>query len=220
MSTIPPPETGQTPPSALSAEAEELRQALRQRDPGVLAAKIGAEFPQLNGQGRFQLAFFGAPISISFPHLLACAGDGRALPLPVQALLLFHLTHSDGAPISGRWASFGELPDGRVYEKAYQGYSGDVLSRTFGSQIERFNQACQSTGGTPVPGLGDMAFQFSALPRLPLLVTYWLGEDEFPASAKVLFDRSAGNHLPIDVCAILGKMLVSRIVNASNIHND
>jgi hypothetical protein len=43
------------------------------------------------------------------------------------------------------------------------------------------------------------------------MVTYWLGEEEFPSSAKILFDATATHYLPIDVCAILGSMLVSRI---------
>ena len=40
---------------------------------------------------------------------------------------------------------------------------------------------------------------FRAVPRLPLLVTYWLGEDEFPSNAKILFDSNSGEP-PADRC--------------------
>ncbi|HEY3344671.1 MAG TPA: DUF3786 domain-containing protein [Anaerolineaceae bacterium] len=211
-----PQDPEKAPPSGLSVEAEDLRRRLREVNPGSLADRIGAEY-SANGaaEGILRLAWWGAPVILNYPELVARTDAGAELPLPAQALFLYHLNRSDGAHPTGTWVSFGELPDGRVYEKAYQGYSGDQLARTFGSQIERVRQACQKAGGEVVPGVGDAAYRFTALPRIPLLLTYWLGEDEFPSTARVLFDRSAGDQLPVDVCAILGKMLVSRVIKAA-----
>jgi hypothetical protein len=203
------------PASALSQETDDLRGRLRERDPRLMAERVGAAYiASVMEQAMIKLEWWGAPICLGFPELVARTETGDELPLPAQALLVYHLSRSDGALPSGTWVSFGELPDGRVYEKAYQGYSGDLLARTFGSQVERVKLACQNAGGEAVAGLGDAAFRFTPLPRIPLLMTYWLGEDEFPCSARILFDRSAGSQLPIDVCAILGKMLASRIIKA------
>ena len=163
--------------------------------------------------GEFSLSFFDTPIWVTYPELVACSAAGEALPLPVQALLLYYFGTCDGTPPAGNWVSFGDLPDGRIYAQAFQGYSGDKLARQFGSQIAAFQAACLAAGGQPVNG-GDAAFSFLALPTVPLCVTYWLGEDEFPSNCKVLFDPAVRSHLPTDVCAILGSMLVSRISKA------
>jgi hypothetical protein len=52
------------------------------------------------------------------------------------------------------------------------------------------------------------------LPRLSLLAAYWAGDEDFPASMRVLFDAAAEHHLPMDVCAIAGGMLTRRILKA------
>lgn len=202
-------------PSALETGIDGLRSALRQRLPQELAHLTGAAYQAaVPEQGEFCIDYYEMPVRITFPELIAYQQPGQPLPLPVQALLLYHFTASDGTPLTGKWVAFNDLLDGRVYAQAFQGYAGDKLSRAFGNQIEPFQQACLAAGGRPA-AFGDAAFSFSPLPRVPVLVTYWLGEDEFPPSAKILFDASARNYLPIDVCAIMGSMLVSKILKAS-----
>ncbi len=162
------------------------------------------------GRGELRLALWGAPVVIAYPNLTAVTANDDILPAPVQALLLYHFNFSDGAPPAGRWVSFADLPGGRMYAQAFQGYSGNELARAFDPDVEQFRRACMAAGGQPV-AVGDAAFAFSALPRVPLLVTYWLGDEDFPSSCKVLFDETATRHLPIDVCAIFGSMLASRV---------
>jgi hypothetical protein len=47
------------------------------------------------------------------------------------------------------------------------------------------------------------------------MVTYWLGDEDFPSSCKILFDASASHYLPIDGSAILGSMLVRKLLAAT-----
>jgi hypothetical protein len=201
---------------ALAVETERLRQQLRQQQPGEFALLAGASYTALDaGSGTLALNLWGSPVVFNFPELIARREpvSGAPLSLPLQALLMYYLATSDGLAPIHEWVSFADLPGGRIYAQAFQGYSGDVLVRTFAEDIEAFRRACLSAGGTPVE-LGDAAFAFAALPNLPLLVTYWQGEDEIPSASKVLFDPTATHHLPVDVCAILGSMLVSRILKA------
>ena len=99
---------------------------------------------------------------------------------------------ADGAPPSGRWIAFSELPGGRFYQAAYQGYSGDELRRAFGPDLAAYSQACQRLGGVP-RAHGDAAFAFQALPRLALLAAAWQGDEDFPPSYAILFDASASH---------------------------
>jgi hypothetical protein len=162
------------------------------------------------------LDLWDEPVFLNFPELIARRADSSPLPLPIQALLMFYLTTTDGFRPAGEWVSFADLPGGRMYDQAFQGYTGNVLVRSFGEDLEAFRSACLASGGAAVE-LGDAAFTFAGLPRVPLLVTYWQGEDELPSASKVLFDRSAAHHLPVDVCAILGSMLVARILKAHHL---
>jgi hypothetical protein len=200
---------------ALAVEVDRMRQDLRSQPPEEIARRVGAVYtPQGPQEGELLLSLWAEPVRLDYPGLVAYLAAGAALPLPVQALLIYYLKTSKGAPPAGEWVSLAGLPGGMMYAQAFQGYSGNRLVRSFGDQIELFRQACQSAGGAPA-ALADAAFSFTALPRVPLLVTFWQGEDEFPSASKVLFDATATHHLPIDVCAILGSMLVSRIIKAA-----
>jgi hypothetical protein len=132
------------------------------------------------------------------------------LPNFQQASLLYYLRTADGTPIKNKWVSFADLPDGRMYNAAFQGYSGDEIVKVFGFDLDAFKSACLVAGGKPVD-IGSASFTFQALPRVPLMLTYWLGDADFPSSCKILFDESACHYLPIDACAILGSMLVRKL---------
>ena len=59
--------------------------------------------------------------------------------------------------------------------------------------------------------LGDAAFAFDALPRVRVAAVYYAGDEDFPATANVLFDESASHYLPTDALAGVGSALVDRL---------
>ena len=195
----------------LAARANELRAGLRQRDPKNLAAQTGTAF---NGAG-FDFDFWGEEVEFSFPELRV-TNKAKEFELPGfhQAMILYYFTHCTGAPLAGEWISFADLPDGRMYNQAFQGYSGHELARKFGLDVTAFCRAAEDAGGIREE-LGDAAYRFQALPRVPLLVVYWQGDEDFPSSCQILFDASASQCLPTDACAILGSMLKSKIVQSA-----
>jgi hypothetical protein len=192
---------------ALARRVKDLRSGLHDRDPLKLAAATGATFET----GVFHLEIFHEPFRLSFPDLeVIDPKSGQPMPVFMQALLLYYFITADGTPLTGRWISFADLPGGRIYNQAYQGYTGDILARQFGSNLPRFEQASSLISGTRI-AYGDAAYAFQALPRVTLSVVMWQTDDEFPASGKVLFDSSVTHYLPPDVCAILGSMLTRKI---------
>ena len=135
--------------------------------------------------------------------------DGTACDVVTQAMLAYYFHTSDGTPIRGEWIAFSELPDGQFYASAFQGYTGSKLARTFGDKIDLFARQRPSNGRAQP--FGDAAFAFQALPRVPVAVVCWLGDEDFPSSYSILFDDSIHHHLPTDACAILGSMLTAKL---------
>lgn len=197
---------------SLAPKIAQARSELRQRDPCVIAAHSGAVYYEIEeGQGRFQVRFFGHPYTITWPELEVLDPKGQSCSNPVQAVLLEYLVLADGTALAQRWVSLRELQGGAFYERAFQGYSGNLVARHFRSDLESFRQAAQRLGGEPLD-LGDAAFRFWALPRIPLAVVYWSGGDEFPSSAQVLFDASAGHYHHIEMLAHLGALICDRLI--------
>ena len=205
--------TNKTTPNALAQKVIDLRHDLCGADPNVLAMRIGANFAtDPDGKSYLDIPFWGKPVHISFPDLVAYDPSGaQELSTSTQALLLYHLVTSDGAPLQSRWVSFAELPGGRFYNQAFQGYSGNELVRAFGNDIQAFNRACTQINGIS-ESAGDAAFRFEVLPRLPVLLVYWQGDEDFPPSIKVLFDPSACHHVPVDVCASVGGSVTGKLI--------
>lgn len=198
----------------LAARADELRSTLRLQDPGLVAARSGSAWWTLGpGRGELRIPWWEKVCVFSYPDLRGYTHQDESLPDFQQAILLYYLATADGTPLTGRWVSFAELPDGRMYNAAFQGYSGDEITRRFGLDLEAFRLACSKAGGKSVD-IGSASFIFQALARVPVLVTYWLGDEDIPSSCKILFDESARHYLPIDACAILGSMLTQKLIRS------
>jgi hypothetical protein len=166
-------------------------------------------------RGEFQIPFLENTFSLTWPDLTGYSNTRDELPPIFQAILLYYLATADGTALTCKWVSFADLHDGRIYNAAYQGYSGDEIVKTFGLDLPAFRSACLNLNGSPME-IGSASFVIQTLPALPMLVTYWLGDEDFPSSCKILFDSSATHYMPIDGCAITGSMLAKKLRKANN----
>lgn len=196
-----------------------MRQELRQIDPADLAVRTGASLKK--GEGEvvgLSLRYWDQEVTLAYPELIGRDENGNSLNSFDQAMLGYYFTLSDGTPLSGNWISFFDLPDGRFYAQAFQGYSGNELAKFFGNRIDAFEEAAQGLLGQKpwlAAGVGDKAFVFQVLPHVSLLAAAWLGDEDFPPSYRILFDASVSHHLSTDACAILGSMLTRRLIKAA-----
>lgn len=204
---------------ALPGRIQQLRLELQEIDPHLLAQRTSAQIhPAVSdegkNQGEFHLKFWGREIALSYPAFLTRdLESGQELSIDAQAIILFHFRTSRGTSLAGRWIAFSELPDGRFYASAFQGYTGAALVQAFKGEKTTFEQASQSLDGDQFE-IGDAAYIFQPLPRIPLLAVYWEGDEDLSSSIQILFDASVVHHLPTDVCAILGSMLTRRLIKA------
>lgn len=197
--------------SGFARRNHELRRLVSMKNPQDLAYNTGGvNHPE---QNNLEILFWDRSVMISFPALeISDKRTQQVLPEFSQAMILYYLHLADGTPISGRWVSFAELPDGRFYQHAFQGYTGQMLAREIGNQIERFEKVARALNAHKAQ-LGHASYIFQALPKVPLLVIQWQGDEDFPASFQILFDDTAHHFLPADGCAILGSMLTKKIMS-------
>jgi hypothetical protein len=173
---------------ALESRVDKLKIELGLLLPDQLAEQSGAYYLELGqGRGEFHLALLGTPIVVTYPdfHAFTINTDAH-LPAFKHALVLYYFLHSDGTPPSGKRISFSDLPGGRIYSDAFQGYTGNELAKVFKMSIDQFCVACEKAGGSP-NAFGDAAFYFRALPRMDLLVVYYLGDDDFSLNMQIAF---------------------------------
>lgn len=200
---------------SMEAQIETQRETLRGSDPAHVARQSGAHWKDASaGTGTLSLDVLGAPLTVDVPSYAIRDAAGRDVPTMTQGLLMTYLVTASGAPRAGDWIAFRELPGGVFYHQAFTGYSGNVLARAIGDDLEAFKRGAKAAGGGTLTGFGDAAFEFRPLPGVWLAVVYWLGDEEdgFPPQANVLFDRAASEYLVTDGLAILASQLVRRIL--------
>ena len=194
------------------AQVAAQRAELRQRDPREFAARAGVEF----SAGVLRVKFYGETHLITFPELtVRIEATGKECGLNRSSMFFYYLLTADGAPLAGKWLAFRELPGGMFYHQAYQGYSGDRLAKAIDNRVSVFERAAKTLGGIKLD-VCDAAFAFDALPRVRVAAVYYAGDEDFPASANVLFDASAIHYLPTDALGGVGSTLVDRLTGVES----
>ncbi len=192
---------------------EDALDAARRRATGLVparaAAACGVGYEGDDSRGVFAIPFLGTRVDIAYPEM-DTASPG-VLPPHIVALLVYHLAVSDGSLPTGRWISFAELPGGGFYVAAFRGYTANAIVRRFDGKADSLEAALAAIGAQRLPGLADVAWCIPALPRLPLALLWWEGDDEFESRAELLFDETASRHLPTDGCAIVGSWLAATL---------
>ncbi len=194
------------------AQVAAQRAELRQRDPREIAVRAGVEF----SAGVLRVKFYGETHIITFPELtVRIEATGKECGLNRSSMFFYYLLTADGAPLAGKWLAFRELPGGMFYHQAYQSYSGDRLAKAIDNHVGVFERAAKTLSGIKLD-VGDAAFAFDALPRVRVAAVYYAGDEDFPASANVLFDASAIHYLPTDALGGVGSSLVDRLTGVES----
>jgi hypothetical protein len=193
----------------LVPKVTQSQRALKQMPPEEVAWRSGATLQR----DRLHLQMLFQPYEIDIERFIVSKPGGKDVSSFYQSLILTYLGTADGAPAADRWISFRELPNGGCYHRAFQGYAADRLTRRWELNLEGFSIAFRDHGGTQLE-LGDACFAFRVLPRISLAAVYWMGDEDFPSRASVLFDANAHHYMVTDGLAILGSHLVGRILAA------
>lgn len=202
----------QQPIDKLAPVVKEAQARLRLIDRGVIADRSGAI---IDRDGNLRVVFLRREYVIDQAEwTVKRADDGAVPPSIMQSLILTYLYTADGTPPLDRWVGFRELPNGLFYAQAFQGYTGDELIRQLNGEVATFKRASEKLEGAALP-IGDAGCAFQVLPRLKLAVIMWVGDDEFPAQAQVLFQETAPHYLITDGLAIAGSLLIGQIVKAA-----
>ncbi|MBM4041674.1 MAG: DUF3786 domain-containing protein [Planctomycetes bacterium] len=191
------------------------------QDPiGVLWERLAAARPD-EVVARAAVAYDAALNAYVVP---VCGSEVRVAPAERRAdgaggydatlVELQYLLVAQDEPLAGEWVDPKSLPYGDFFFRGPHPMPTDGLEKAFGERLGVFRKAAEALGGRPVE-MGDAAYQFPALPRVPVIVILWAADDEFPARAKFLLDKRAHRQLPLDALWVLCRVLAKRLIAAA-----
>ena len=179
---------------------------LREKDPREIARLSGALYDE--EENAFRISMMGRPLWIDWPSCLI-----TPRPENWQFLVLLHyLNLADGTPASGERFSFRDMKDGMVRGGKFEFTADRTLGRILkGRSEEQILAACAGLGGIPCEGKGDVNVAVPFLPNLPVYLSVWLADEEFPASGHLYPDRSIDHCLLIEDAVTVGEIILHEL---------
>jgi len=112
---------------------------------------------------------------------------------------------------AGEWVTGESLPAGAFFFRGAHAMPTAEMARRFGKDPAALLATGARLGGKP-GDMGDACVELEALPRVAMRVVLWVGDDEFPSRAMMLFDRLVDAHLPLDALYCLVQHVASALV--------
>jgi hypothetical protein len=193
-----------------------VKAQLKDKNPDHMAGMSGANIIRDKVESAFfSLLFLNQEVRITWPDLKVVSGKTDEEVSVQQQILLLHYLHgawSSRTEPTGEWISFQEVPDGRFYLDAFYRRARNPLVQAFGEKPERMVELATQVYAAQAFDQGDESVLVRALPRIPVALILWKGDEEFPPEGNILFDRSIIELLSAEDIAWLAGMVVYPLI--------
>ena len=179
------------------------RELLKNSDVDLLSARSGIEY----SGDAFRTVLLGRCVNITREGgIFFENGD---IPCEYTQILLIRLI-LEGVllPFSGGFKAYKELPWGGVYEQQFNARCVKRLAAVYGKKLQLFREACESLGGIEISA-GDAGSELEFLPGLKMRLMLWEPDEEFPASAQILFSDNFASAFTAEDMAVAGDTLIN-----------
>ncbi len=166
-----------------------------------------------SGLQRYVLKSFGLNIFISTQDKsISCDKDSNDLLTHklweyVGLTYLWYLIKAEDIPLSGNLIRPDNLKGGHLFTKGTHVLPLKGLAEKYNDDIEGFFQRGEALNGEKVR-YGDAAIKLFPLPRVPVTIIVWRGDDEFPPRADLLLDSTCELQVPVDILWSIAMMSV------------
>jgi len=130
------------------------------------------------------------------------------------------ILHGKGLPASGKWVTFRDLGGGRESYPLFQKRCEEPMKWVADTYTELFDDIVHVFGGKKVAKQfeSDISVVLHPLPKVPVMICYWLPEDGMDSSLHIFFDETADRNLDIGSVFTLGTGLAQMFTKISLRH--
>jgi hypothetical protein len=192
---------------------EMTEREIRKRNPLQLCRLSGALFTGQEGDSAvFELQFLNRMVTITWPDLSFSQDQGGEVSLKEKIIILHYLNGVKREQTGEEWVSYKDIPSARFYLDAFNRRVKQPLMGAFGEQPERLVSCAKDLYGATTSSFGDVSVVIQALPKVPVTLALWKGDDEFPPDGAILFNRSIQDILSAEDISELSSMIVYPLV--------
>ncbi len=190
-----------------------LQAEVAKLDLAAAAARTGGTF----ANNRLTLKVLGKDFSVDTAGNLSA--DIHINPW-VAVPVLNYILHGEGLPLAKVWVTLRELKDGRERYPLFQRQCEEPLQRVADSYPDLFDDLVNLFSGHRAAQHlnSDISVVLLPLPKVPIMICYWLPDDGLDSSLHVFFDATADRNLDTDSVYTLGVGLATMLKKIARRH--
>ncbi len=188
------------------------QEKFREMDPQQMAKRSGCEFRD----GAFEIQLMNRRVKLTFPEMETFYEDGSKTADNVRILLARYVMEGVQAESSGKMYSYPEMPWGPVYEVQFRGRCISRMAGTYGHNLKGFQEGMEKIGAKEAREASgrfasgaDCAYDIPFLPKLTIRALIWEADEEFPASAQILFSDNFPLAFTAEDMAVVGDLFLN-----------
>jgi hypothetical protein len=185
---------------------------LAAKDPGAVCKRADCRYDQ--AEEKYTLTVWGEDIHV-FARRFKIESMSSNVYSGYDVFHLFAIHYLLGAKdieVAGTWISEKDVPGGPTFFRGPHRIPTDLVSNRFGNDLDGFKKRCVQLNGQPVQ-MADAAFIFQITSRIPVACLYWVGDDDFPAEFKLLYDSTISEHLATDIIYALAVGICQKLAD-------
>ena len=162
------------------------------------------------GPGCYRIPFFSQEYTITADAI----HDDRGNP-PHHAVCVvlcqYLLLYRDTVLADASLVTYKDFRDAAPYVGGFKSTVEAPIARHFTGKVRRLERNCRKLGGRPFDTdvACQLAFQLTALPRVPVFLLFHDADEDFPAQGTLLFQKDAASYLDMECIAMVGSTLTS-----------
>jgi hypothetical protein len=163
--------------------------------------------------GSYRITCFTMDFKVSLREKsITSAAEGSSVLLTrlgyfFRLSVLWYLTDAKDIACTGRVVKLQNVRGGDIFTKGSHVLPLEPLAHKYGKDREGFLEKGKRLGAE-LEKLGDAALRLYPLPRVPVVLSLWLEDEEFPARADVFFDSTCDMQIPTDIIWSVAMMSV------------
>ena len=130
-----------------------------------------------------------------------------------ELCILSYLINAKEIPLADKLVKGETLPGGQFFFRGVHKLPTEKLEKAFGERPQVLLEVSEQFNAEKCE-FGDASISLFILPRLPLTIVIWRGDEEFEARASILFDRTAGSQMPLDALLASVNLVVDGLIKA------
>lgn len=178
----------------------------KELDPAEMAARCGLPY---NGEARtITMNLLGEQFLVSHPDYMIVGPS--PLTNAEKILFLRYLLDGRKAQPLGQYLTYREFPWGEVYLQQFTGRCIKRFAFSYGSKPDLLNKVMEKLPAKRL-NRSDCGWELELMEGLTIQFLLWVGDDEFPPNAQILFSDNFRYAFTAEDLANVGDIVLNRM---------